>query len=150
MWRESPIKPYISQCMYTNVCVCLLCRFSHVRLFATLWTVTLQAPLSVGILQARTLEWVAMLSSRGSSRSRDQTCISYISCIGRWVLYNWSHPYIPTPKSGTVAPWLTELPTGEDSGKEIGAGRGCAKGTFTFAVFSEFLTWKLMYFLCTF
>ena len=29
-----------------------------------------------GILQARTLEWVAMPSSRGSSRPRDQTCNS--------------------------------------------------------------------------
>ena len=35
-----------------------------------------------GILQARILEWVAMPSSRGSSRPRDQTCISYVSCIG--------------------------------------------------------------------
>ena len=34
-----------------------------------------------GILQARTLEWVAMPSSRGSSRSRDQTHISHGSCI---------------------------------------------------------------------
>ena len=32
-----------------------------------------------GILQARILEWVAMASSRGSSHSRDQTCVSYIS-----------------------------------------------------------------------
>ena len=30
-----------------------------------------QAPLSMGILQARTLEWVAMPSSRGSSQPRD-------------------------------------------------------------------------------
>ena len=29
------------------------------------WTVALQAPLSMGILQARMLEWVAMSSSRG-------------------------------------------------------------------------------------
>ena len=29
-----------------------------------------------GILQARTLEWVAMPSSRGSSQPRDRTCIS--------------------------------------------------------------------------
>ena len=42
-----------------------------------------QAPLSMGILQARILEWVAMPSSRGSSRLRDQTHISYLSCIGR-------------------------------------------------------------------
>ena len=32
-----------------------------------------------GILQARTLEWVAMPSSKGSSQPRDQTHIFYIS-----------------------------------------------------------------------
>ena len=31
------------------------------------WTVAYQAPLSMGILQARILEWIAMPSSRGSS-----------------------------------------------------------------------------------
>ena len=41
-----------------------------------------------GILQARTLEWVAMPSSRGSSRPRDRTRVSYVSCTGRWVLYH--------------------------------------------------------------
>ena len=41
-----------------------------------------------GILQARILEWAAMPSSRGSSQPRDQTCISYVSCTGRWVLYH--------------------------------------------------------------
>ena len=40
-----------------------------------------------GILLARILEWVAMSSSRGSSRPRDQTCISYVSYTGRSVLY---------------------------------------------------------------
>ena len=44
-----------------------------------------------GIPQARILEWVAMPSSRGSSWSRDQTCISHVSCIGRLVLYYWHH-----------------------------------------------------------
>ena len=33
-----------------------------------------------GILQARTLEWVAISFSRGSSWPRDQTCISWFSC----------------------------------------------------------------------
>ena len=37
---------------------------SHVRLFATLWSIACQAPLSMGILQARVLEWVAMPSSK--------------------------------------------------------------------------------------
>ena len=41
-----------------------------------------------GILQARVLEWVVMPSSRGSSRPRDLTCISSVSCIGRWALYH--------------------------------------------------------------
>ena len=39
-----------------------------------------------GILQARTLEWVAMPSSRGSSDPRIKPR-SQVSCIGRWVLY---------------------------------------------------------------
>ena len=37
----------------------------------------------LGILWARILEWLAMPSSRGSSQPRDQTCVSYVSCIGR-------------------------------------------------------------------
>ena len=41
-----------------------------------------------GILQAGVLEWVAMSFSRGSSWFRDGTCISYVSCIGRQVLYS--------------------------------------------------------------
>ena len=69
----------------------MLSRFSCVWLFATLYMVALQAPLSMGILQARILEWVAMSSSRGSSQPRDWTRVSYISCIGRWVLYLYCH-----------------------------------------------------------
>ena len=38
-----------------------------VQFFATLWTRAVQAPLSMGILQARILGWVAMPSARGSS-----------------------------------------------------------------------------------
>ena len=45
-------------------------RYSHVQLFATLWTITCQAPLH-GILQARILGWVAMPSSRDSSQPRN-------------------------------------------------------------------------------
>ena len=36
-----------------------------------------------GIFQARTLEWGAISSSRGSSRPRDRTRVSCISCTGR-------------------------------------------------------------------
>ena len=65
--------------------------FCHVQLFATLWTVACQAPLSMGILQTRILEWAAMPSSRGSSQPRDQTLILYVSCLGRQALYHWCH-----------------------------------------------------------
>ena len=34
-----------------------------------------------GIPQTKILEWVAIFFSRGSSRLRDQTCVSCISCI---------------------------------------------------------------------
>ena len=47
--------------------VWMLSRLSHVWLFVTLWTVDSSVH---GILQARTLEWVAMPSSRGSSGPR--------------------------------------------------------------------------------
>ena len=38
-----------------------------------------------GILKARILEWVAISSSRDSSKHRDQT---QVSCIGRQILYH--------------------------------------------------------------
>ena len=41
-----------------------------------------------GILQARILEQVAMPSSRWSSWPRDQTHVSYVSCVGKGVLYH--------------------------------------------------------------
>ena len=52
-------------------CAVLSC--SVVSNSATPWTVRLQASLSVGILQARILEWVAMPSTRGFSQYRDWT-----------------------------------------------------------------------------
>ena len=51
---------------------------SHVQLFAVLWIVAHQASLSMGILQARMLEWVAM-PSMGSSQPRDPTSVSHIA-----------------------------------------------------------------------
>ena len=40
---------------------------SHIQLFVIHWTVACQAPLSMGILQARILEWVAIPFSGGYS-----------------------------------------------------------------------------------
>ena len=40
-----------------------------------------------GILQARIMVWVAISSSRGSSRPRDGTHVSCVSCIGRQIFF---------------------------------------------------------------
>ena len=72
--------------LYCAVCAWSL---SRVCLFATPLTAPRQAPPSMGILQARILEWVAILLLRGSSWPRDGTQVSYIA--GRlftiWALF---------------------------------------------------------------
>ena len=55
---------------------CTPSRFSHVQLCVTLWTVALQAPLSMGFSRQRILEWIAMPSSRASSKPKDGTHLS--------------------------------------------------------------------------
>ena len=93
--------------------------FSHfrcIRHFAILWTVACDAPLSMGILQARMLKWVAISSSRESSQTRDWICISYVSCIGRQVLYTsttWEAPLLSSVRSLScvplfAVPWAAE------------------------------------------
>ena len=51
------------------------------------------------IPQSRILKWVAISFSRGSSRFRDLTCTSFISCIGSQTFYHCSlymYTYINT------------------------------------------------------
>ena len=76
-------RPYTPQ---TPTCMCA----ESLRLCLTLcdpMDCSLPGSSICGISQARMLEWVAVSISRGSSWSRDPTSISYVSCIGRWVLY---------------------------------------------------------------
>ena len=62
--------------------------FSCVQLFVTPWTVVCQAPPSLGILQARIVEWDVMPSSRGSSQPRDRT---QVSCIAGGFFTVWAN-----------------------------------------------------------
>ena len=55
---------------------------------ATPSTIAHQDSLSMGFFQARMLERVGTSFFRGSSRCRDWTCISWVSCIDRWILYH--------------------------------------------------------------
>ena len=68
---------------------------------------------------ARILEWFSMLSSRGSSLPRDLTCVSYMSCIGRWILFHKHYlgsPSLSVSESGicsvesnSVISWICSL-----------------------------------------
>ena len=51
-----------------------------------------------GILQARILEWVAIVFSRGFSRPRGRTCVSGVSCVGRRVLHHYHRLWEGTPQ----------------------------------------------------
>ena len=73
---------------FSDFCACVL---SCVQLFATPWTVCSLPGSSVhGIFfQARILEWVAISSSRDlPDPGRDQTHVSCVSHIGKWILYH--------------------------------------------------------------
>ena len=82
-WTEEPGK---------LVCACM-----HAKLLQS--CLTLCDPMNCnspgfsvhGIFQASILESVSMPSFRGSSRPRDQTHSSCVSCIGRHFLYHLSH-----------------------------------------------------------
>ena len=63
--------------------VSMLSCFSHVPLVVTPWTVAPQPSSVLGILQVRILEWLAMPSSRGSSRPTDQTDLGLL-CLLPW------------------------------------------------------------------
>ena len=79
---------------------------------ATPWILACQVPLNLvnGILQARTLEWVAVSFSRGSSRPRNQP---RVSCIAGRFFTDWamwealSIPATTIAVQATSPAWIT-------------------------------------------
>ena len=71
-----------------------------------------------GIFQARILERVAVSYSRGSSRLRDRTHVSCVSCISRRILYHWAHLGSLTSwgKEGQMYTWVWPRVTRESDG----------------------------------
>ena len=61
---------------------------SRVRLLVTPWTAAYQAPPSVGFSRQEYWSGVPVPSSRESFQLRVWTHVSYVSCIGRQVLYH--------------------------------------------------------------
>ena len=91
------------------LCICMcVCVLSHVLLCDPMDCSPPGSPVH-GIFQVRILEWVAISSSRGSSRPRDQTCISWASCIGRrsLLLSYLRSPWLCIHKSNVM--WILEI-----------------------------------------
>ena len=81
VWNQKGPKPFCPSDIFAR----------WLQLCPTLWDLMdcgLPGSSVCGIFQARILEWVAISSSRGSSRPRDWTRVSWVFCIGRWVLYH--------------------------------------------------------------
>ena len=77
-------------CSYFPPCCAVLTCFSAVQLF-DLWTVARQSLLSMGLPQARILEWVAMTSSRGIFPTPESNPDLWCPLHCRQVLYPLSH-----------------------------------------------------------
>ena len=98
-------------------CVLVLRHFGSVQLFAILWALACQAPLSMGILQARILEWVAMPSSRGSCQPRDWT---QVSCIAGEFITVWVTREAKNTGVGSLSLFQGIFLTQESSGGGVG------------------------------
>ena len=81
----------------------LLSRFSHVRFFATLWTVAHQAPLSMGF--SRQKYWNGLpCPPPGDLLDPRIEPQSFVSCISKWILYHKHYlgsKNIPLPATHT-------------------------------------------------
>ena len=99
-WKETKFQqsdemtPCVKHLGWVRVRVCMLLLQSCLTLCNSMDCSLPGFPVH-GILQTRILEWIDMPSSKGSSWSRDQTHISYVSCTGRQVLLPLAPPGKP-------------------------------------------------------
>ena len=108
---------------------------SHVWLFLTPWTVACQAPLSMGILQARILVWVAIRSSRdrawrsctaGGLFTDWATRESPVRALFSREPVSWSHWAISVIEQCTVCTAVDTLDTAVVSGEgTISSAQSC-------------------------
>ena len=76
-------------CVHVCVCVCVLICSVMSDSFVTPMDWSPPGSSVHGIVQARTLEWVAVFFSRGPSWPGNGAHVSCTSCIGRQILYHW-------------------------------------------------------------
>ena len=85
----------------TRGCVCMYSHFSHVRFFLTLWTIAHQIPLSMGFSRQEYWSGFPFLSP-GNRPNPGIDLVSYISCIGRWVLSHSHHLGSPSQETAIL------------------------------------------------
>ena len=78
---------------------CMLSRFSCVPILCDPMDGSPPGSSVHGIHQTRIVEWVAISSPRGSSRPKDQTCVSYVFGFSR--LFQFGAPFVLGLLSGT-------------------------------------------------
>ena len=76
---------YVCARMHVHICPCVHSVAKTCLTLCDLNDCSLPGSSVHGILQTRILEWVAISSSRGSSRPRDRTCTS---SMGRHILFH--------------------------------------------------------------
>ena len=89
MWAKTQIRS-----IYPYFCVCVL-NHSVVLDSVTFWTAGHQGPLFMWFFRQEYWSGSPFSSSRESSRPRDWTWVSCISCIGRQIFYLLSHQGSP-------------------------------------------------------
>ena len=96
------------------VCVCVAGRFSHVWVFAVLWTVTHQVPLSMGF--SRQEYWSGLpFPPPGDLPNPGIEPWSHVSCIGSWVLYHERHLGSPEYNLPLGNYWIQKFPSKQTS-----------------------------------
>ena len=104
---------------------------------------TCQATLSMRFSQTRILEWVAISFSKGSSQSKDWTCVS---CTGRQFLYNWATREAPV-KYYSVIKW-NELPSHEKTWRNFRCirlrGRSPSQEATDCMILTKTLSWTTL------
>ena len=86
--HENIFSPLCPSCLYQRLkAICVLRVCAHSRNCVQLLDRNPPGSSVHGIFQARILEGIAILSSKGSSWPSDQTWVSWTSCIGKQNLY---------------------------------------------------------------
>ena len=113
LWNDHRKSSYhVLPCMYARQVT------SGVSYPLPLWAVALQVPLSMGFPRQEYWEWVAMLSSRGSSQPRDWTLISRAS-VGGFFTASATWETCATAKSLQSCPTLCDPIDGSPPGSPV-------------------------------